>query len=105
MQRQIEVALDVGGVHDVDDAVGLLLKDVVPGDDLLLGIGPQGIDARQIHHGAALFSPDLAGLLVHSDAGEVAHVLVGAGEGVEQRGFAAILIADQGENHTAASFT
>ena len=37
--------------------------------------------------------------------GEVAHVLVGAGEGVEKRGFAAILIADQGENHTAASFT
>ena len=94
LQRQIEVALDVGGVHDVDDAVGLLLKDVVPGDDLLLGIGPQGIDARQIHHGAALFSPDLAGLLVHGDAGEIAHMLVGAGEGVEKRGLAAILVAD-----------
>ena len=105
LQRQIEVALDVGGVHDVDDAVGLLVEDVVPGDDLLLGIGPQGVDARQVHHGAALFAPYFAGFLVHGDAGEVAHVLVGAGEGVEKRGFAAILIADQGENHTAASFT
>ena len=48
---------------------------------------------------------NLAILTVDRHAGEVAHVLVGAGEGVEKRGFAAILIADQGENHTAASFT
>ena len=35
LQRQVQVALDVGGVHDVDDAVGFLVEDVVPGDDLL----------------------------------------------------------------------
>jgi uncharacterized protein YlaN (UPF0358 family) len=36
LQREIEVALDVGGVDDVDYAVGLLVADEVPGHDLLL---------------------------------------------------------------------
>ena len=83
LQREVEVALDVGGVHDVDDAVGLLVQDEIPGDDLLRRIGPDGVNARQVHNRAVLLAPDGAGLLVHGDAGEVAHVLVGAGELVE----------------------
>ncbi len=100
LEGQIQVPLDVGGVHDVDDAVGLSVEDEIPGDDLLLGVGPQGVDARQVHHRAVLLAPDLAHLLVHRHAGEVAHVLVGAGEGVEQSGLAAVLVAGQSEDHT-----
>ena len=51
----------------------------------------------------AVMTPDSAGLLVHGDAGEVAHVLVGAGELVEQGGFSAVLVSGKGEDH--ASFT
>ena len=31
-------------------------------------------------------------------------MLIGTGEGIEQRGFPAVLIAHQSENHTASSF-
>ena len=40
-------------------------------------------------------------LLLHGDAGPVAHVLVGAGEGVEQGGLAAVGVARQGHLHGA----
>ena len=35
LQRQIQVALDVGGVDDVDDGVGMLVKDKLTADNLL----------------------------------------------------------------------
>ena len=41
---------------------------------------------------------DLAVLSVHRYTGEVAHVLVGAGELVEQGGFAAVLVACKGKH-------
>ena len=99
LQGQVKVPLNVGGVHNVDDAVRLLVQDEVPGDDLLLGVGPQGVDARQVHHRAVFLSLHLAHLLVHGDPREIAHVLVGAGEGVEQGGLAAVLVSYQGQNH------
>ena len=99
LQRQVQVPLDIGGVHDIDDAVRLLIQDEVPGDDLLRRIGSDGVNARQVYHGTVLLAPDGAGLLIYGDTGKVAHMLVGAGELVEQRGFAAVLIAGQGENH------
>ena len=99
LQRQVEVALDVGGVHHVDDAVRLLVDDEVPGDDLLLGVGAQGVDARQVHRRAVFEPAHLARLLLHRHAGEVSHVLVGARQGVEQRGLAAVLVSGQGKYH------
>ena len=105
LQGQIQVPLDVGGVHDVDDAVGLLIQNEVPGDDLLRRIGTDGVNARQVHHRAVLLAPDFTGLLVHRDAGEVAHVLIGAGELVEQRGLAAVLVSGQCEDHTCFTST
>ena len=76
LQRQVEISLDVGSVHNIDDAVGLFLEDEVAGDDLLLRIGTQGVYARQIHHGAAFAVLYLPHLLIHRHAGEIAHMLV-----------------------------
>ena len=90
-----QLALDVRGVHDVDDAVRLLVQYVIPRDDLLLGIGTQGVDTRQVHHGALLVLPYLSGFLVHRHAGEIPHVLVGAGQSIEQRSLAAVLVSNQ----------
>ncbi len=45
----------------------------------------------------------LTGLLVDRDAREIAHVLVGARELVEQRGLAAVLIAGERKDHTPSS--
>ena len=97
---EVEVALDIGGVDDVDDGVRALAHDEVPGHDFLHGVGGQRVDAGQVHHGDVLavhLGPAL--LLLHRHARPVAHVLVGAGEGVEQRGLAAVGVAHQGQLH------
>ena len=76
LKRQVQIPLDVGGIHNVDYAVRLLIENKVAGDDLLLRIGPQRVNAGQIHHGTAFFVCDLSHLLIHRDAGEVSNVLV-----------------------------
>ena len=105
LEREVEVALDVGRIHDVDDAVGLFIQDKVARDDLLLRVGAQRVDARKVDHRAVLFSADLAHLLVDRHAGEVADVLVGAGESVEKRRFAAVLVADECKDHFSSPST
>ena len=105
LEREVEVALDVGRVHDVDDAVGLFIQDEVARDDLLLRVGAQRIDARKVDHRAVLFPADLAHLLVDGHAREVADVLVGAGEGIEKRRFAAVLVADECKDHFSSPST
>ena len=103
LQRQIEVALEIRRVDDVDDAVGLVFQDEIAGHDLLRRVGAERVDARQIDHGAVLLPADGAGFLVDRDAGEIADMLVGACQLVEQRRFAAVLVAGQGEDHSASS--
>ena len=93
---QIQVALQVGAVDDVQDGVGAFADQVIPGHHLLQGVGGQGVDAGQVHDDHVIVLLQLALLLLHGDAGPVAHELVGAGEGVEQGGFAAVRVARQG---------
>ena len=38
LHGEVKVALDVGGVHDVDDTIRLFLDEKIPGDDLLAGV-------------------------------------------------------------------
>ena len=93
---EVEVALDVGGVHQVEDDVGAVVGQVVPGHHLLQGVGGQGVDAGQVHDGHVLAALEPALLLLHGDARPVAHELGGAGEGVEHGGLAAVGIAGKG---------
>ena len=95
LHRQVKVALDVGGIHDIDDAGGLFADDELPGNDLLAGIGGHGVDARQVGDLGLRVSLDGTALAVHRHAREVAHVLVGTGELVEQGGLTAVLVARQ----------
>ena len=95
LHRQVQVALDVGRVHDVDDAGRLFADDELAGDDLLAGIGRHRIDAGQVGDFRFRVLLDGTALPVHRDAGEVAHMLVGAGELVEQGRLAAVLVARQ----------
>ena len=95
LHGQVQVSLDIGGVHDVDDGLGLILQNEVPGYDLLAAEGGHGVDARQVGDLRVGIAPDDAGFPVHRNAGEVAHVLLGAGELVEQGGLAAVLVAHQ----------
>ncbi len=94
---EVEVALQVGAVHHVDDGAWTLLGEVIPGDDLLWRVGGEGVDARQIldHHIRAAL--ELALFFLDGDARPVAHILGGAGKGVKQRGFPAVGVACQGD--------
>ena len=108
LQREIEVALDVGGVDDVQNHVRRVLGDEVAGDVFLDGIGRKRVDAGQIDQSGLFALQVKMGLLaLHGDAGPVAHILVGAGEGVEQRGLAAVGVARQsdGDAHACALLT
>ena len=93
---QIEVALEVGCIDDVDDARRLFIEDEVARDDLFGRIGRERIDAGQVD--------DLHGLLaalvcthffVHRDARPVADVRRGSGEEVKERRLAAVGISSQ----------
>ena len=96
LHGEVEVALDVGGVHDVDDAQGMLVEHEVAAHQLLARVGRERVDAGQVGDHGVRIAADDAVLAVHRDAGEVAHVLVGARELVEEGRLAAVLVADQG---------
>ena len=81
----------------------LLVEDEIACNDLLLRIRTERINAGQINDLAILHIADIADLLIHGDARKIADVLVGAGQHVEQGGFATVLIACECKNHIATS--
>ena len=92
---EVEIALQISAVHDVEDGVGPLCHQILPGHHLLHGIRREGIDAGQVHDGHVLVSLQPALFFLHSDPRPVAHILIGTGQGIEQRRFAAVRIACQ----------
>ena len=97
LHGEVHVALDIGGIHDVDDAVGARIKQEIARDNLFAGIGRQRIHARQVGHRGVGMVADGSVFAVDRDAGEVAHVLVGTGELVEEGGLSAVLVANEGK--------
>ena len=96
---EVEVPLQVRAVHDIQDGVGPVVDEVIPGHHFLQRIGGQGIDAGQVGDGHVVVLFQLALFLLYRDAGPVAHILGGTGEGVEQRRLAAVGVARQGDLH------
>ena len=93
LRGEVEVALEVGHVDEVDEGVGALIDDVVAGHDLLGGVGRKRVDAGQVDEGDVLVGAPLGLLLLDGDAGPVADVAVRAGKLVEERGLAAVRVA------------
>ena len=95
---QVQVALEVGRVDDVDDAVRLFIDDEVAGDDLLGGVRREGIDAGQIDDGNGNGQFFIYALpFIDGDTRPVADVRRAARKGVEQRGFTAVRVARECE--------
>ena len=92
---QIEVALDVGAIDDVEDGVGLLVDQVAAGDDLFQRVGRQRVDTGQVLDHDVVVALQLAFLLLNGNAGPVADILVRTGQAVEQGGFTAVRVACQ----------
>ena len=102
LRGQIQVALKVGGVDDVDDGLRFVREDVVARDALVfarVGRRRNRINTRQVDD-FDLFALALKGAdeLVDRHARPVAHLLMSPREGVEKRRLAAVGIADDADD-------
>ena len=97
LHGQIQIALDIRGVHNIDDTARFILQHELARNNLFCGIRTHGIDAWQVRDQGVCMAQQRAVLAVNRNSGEVAHVLVGARELVEQRCFAAVLVSYQGK--------
>ena len=95
LNRQIQVALNVRSVHDIDDAVRLLLNDKLARNRLLLSVRRQRINARQIRHKRIRVTLYLTVLSVHRHAREITHMLIGPRKLIKQGSLAAVLLSGQ----------
>ena len=106
--RQIEVALNVRTVNDVQNDIRLLFYQIGTGNDFLERIRRKGVNTRQIFDNDILVVQKVSFLLFNRDARPVADVLVGSRQVVEQRRFATVRIACQSNfqlTHAASPFT
>ena len=92
---QIEIPLQVGAVYNIQYHIRPLIHQIVPCNNLLQGVGRQGVDPRQVHNDHIRMPLQTALLLLHRYAGPVPHKLAGTGEGVKQRGLPAVGIPRQ----------
>ena len=54
LKRQIQVALEVGGVDNLDDNIGLAAHEVIARALLLGAVGGKRVDAREVRDGNVL---------------------------------------------------
>jgi hypothetical protein len=104
LEREAQVQAKVGRVEYADDEVGWRLADIVAGTDVarddFVGAGRvEAVRAGQVEHAHAAagrrFEP--AFLAFDGHARVVRDLLAAAGEAIEQRGLAAVRIADEGD--------
>jgi len=96
LQGQVQVALEIAGIDDVDDHVRQIFQDVVASDDFLDRIRGQRIDPGQIDQGKQIGSaPDHTDFFLDRHTGPIACRLARAREAVEQGCFAAVGVAGQ----------
>ena len=99
LRSEVEVALDVHAVHDVQDRGRLLVHEEVARDLLLQRVGGERVDARQVLHDDVLVPLEPAVLLLHRHARPVPDVLVGSRQLVEERRLAAVRVARKRNLH------
>ena len=110
LSREEQTAAQVGGIHNVDDGIGVFVLYIGTGDALLRCERGHGVGAGQIH-GDQIFRPTAVGFLnvvllfFNRHAGPVAHLLISPGEGVVHGGFAGVRVASQGNTHDISSFS
>ena len=54
LKRQVQVALEVGGIDDLDDNIGLAAHEVIARALLLGAVGGKRVDAREVRNGNVL---------------------------------------------------
>ena len=99
LRGEVQVALEIRPVDDVQNGVGARADQIISRHDLLERVGGQRINARQVGDDHAVMALEPAFLFFDRDARPVADKLVGAGQRVEQRGLAAVRVARKGDAH------
>ena len=94
---EVEVALQVGCVDDIDDHIRSLLHQLLAYIKFLRGIGRKRVRARQVHQ-VELVALELrmSHLGIHGHTGVVPYPFMGTTCKVEQAGFSTVGIPDQG---------
>ena len=92
LRGQVQVALKVRAVDNVEDGVRPLVDQVVAGDDLLQRVGAERVNAGKVHDDDIIMLFQPAFLFLDRDARPVANKLIGAGQRIEQRRLAAVRV-------------
>ena len=91
--REVEVALEIRDVDEVDHGIRTISEKIVAGDDLLRRVRGEGVDARQVDKRHVLVFSPVCHLLLDRDARPVADIAVRSGQLVEERGLAAVRVS------------
>ena len=73
---QVQIALEIGTVNDIQDRVRPFIDQVIPGHHFFQRIGGKAVNARQVRDRHTVMFLQPAFLLLHSDAGPVSDKLV-----------------------------
>ena len=102
--RQVQVPFQVGAVEDIQDRVGALPDQVIPGDDLFERVGRERIDTRQVGDHNAVVPFQFPLFLLDRHPRPVSDELVGTRQSVEQRRFPAVGVPRKCNTHSCFSF-
>ena len=96
-------AAQIGGIHDVDDDIGMLVLDIGAGDALFGSEGRHGVGTGKVHGDQFLFtgkaSLDGSLFLVNGNTRPVADLFIAAGQSVVHGGFTGVGIACKSNSH------
>ena len=101
LHGQVEVALDIGCIDNVDNAAGLAFQNETTADDLFACVRAEAVDAGQVGDGCIRMALDDTVLAVDGHAWDVADVLFAARQLVEQSRLSAVLITHERKGETA----
>ncbi len=103
LKKEVEVALEIGGIENAEDEVGfglaiLAAEEDLPGDFFVGGICLGRVGAGEIDEfeEVAVWSTKGAGFAGDGRSSIVANLLVWPGEGVKESGLSGVGISDQG---------
>ena len=80
---QVQIPLNIGTVHNVQNGIGVFLHQILTGHQFLGRIGRQGINTRQVLNDHILIAFQIAFLFLHRNARPVANILVGPGKNIK----------------------
>ena len=95
LHGQVEVALYIRGIHDIDDATRMAFQNEASADNFLACIGAEAVNAWQVRNHSIWMALDDAILAVDGHTRKIPNVLFTASQLIEQCSLSAVLVADQ----------